>query len=420
MTSHVSSYYFPRFCAAAVAAEPKVAAVPTPGLIINDFELYSADYQPNIRQTAQSTANFQFVNNIPVTNAMTFASPISSLFSPPVATFDNQIEQTNTHFYHQNYPHFDYPQIQSIQNQSLLESFEFEQQLQNQLIQQYPNVKNAQLQETLTIDSTFCTNTNYGLQRDGNNENYINFSLDNKMALNCSNNLHTFFENNKNIKSLPINNSNYNNQNQLLSTLTGPNQMAFNSSIASSSFISSPKMSSSPNDLQCSSTLSVSSNCSTSEFQFSLALPVITTVDSLNCNTNNTICHNNSSEFCINNSFSSTSNNTIEVKKNQNKYSNINKTTIKKRVKIKTNKFEKMTNTYLKRQKTQSIVLNSVASSINVILPPEICAKVFYPPSAVNPQNHMRNSRQSRMELSQKRVHQCREPGKNKLRNKNC
>lgn len=48
---------------------------------------------------------------------------------------------------------------------------------------------------------------------------------------------------------------------------------------------------------------------------------------------------------------------------------------------------------------------------LDVLLPPDICAKVFCPPSAINPQNYMRSSRKTRMELNQKRVHYCKEPG---------
>uniref|UniRef100_A0A915E2S1 C2H2-type domain-containing protein n=1 Tax=Ditylenchus dipsaci TaxID=166011 RepID=A0A915E2S1_9BILA len=46
-----------------------------------------------------------------------------------------------------------------------------------------------------------------------------------------------------------------------------------------------------------------------------------------------------------------------------------------------------------------------------VLLPPEICAKVFCPPSAINPSSHMRTPRRSRLELNHKRVHHCREAG---------
>ncbi|KAI1719880.1 zinc-finger double domain-containing protein [Ditylenchus destructor] len=58
---------------------------------------------------------------------------------------------------------------------------------------------------------------------------------------------------------------------------------------------------------------------------------------------------------------------------------------------------------------------NGAITPSNVLLPPEICAKVFCPPSAVNPQGHTRTPRRSRMELSHKRVHYCNQPGCNKV-----
>ncbi|KAI1723814.1 zinc-finger double domain-containing protein [Ditylenchus destructor] len=58
---------------------------------------------------------------------------------------------------------------------------------------------------------------------------------------------------------------------------------------------------------------------------------------------------------------------------------------------------------------------NGAVTPSNVLLPPEICAKVFCPPSAVNPQGHTRTPRRSRMELSHKRVHYCNQPGCNKV-----
>lgn len=58
--------------------------------------------------------------------------------------------------------------------------------------------------------------------------------------------------------------------------------------------------------------------------------------------------------------------------------------------------------------------LSSVSSSaVNCVqLPPEIQAKVFRPPSALNPTGHQRTPRRNKLELSAKRVHHCTEPGK--------
>lgn len=49
--------------------------------------------------------------------------------------------------------------------------------------------------------------------------------------------------------------------------------------------------------------------------------------------------------------------------------------------------------------------------AVTMVLPAEICTKVFCPPSALNPQSHSRTPRRGRNELSSKRVHHCKEPG---------
>jgi hypothetical protein len=57
--------------------------------------------------------------------------------------------------------------------------------------------------------------------------------------------------------------------------------------------------------------------------------------------------------------------------------------------------------------------LSSVSSSVAASkLPPEIAAKVFCPPSALNPSGHQRTPRRNKFELNAKRVHYCTEPGK--------
>jgi len=53
--------------------------------------------------------------------------------------------------------------------------------------------------------------------------------------------------------------------------------------------------------------------------------------------------------------------------------------------------------------------------AVTMVLPAEICTKVFCPPSALNPQSHSRTPRRGRNELSSKRVHHCKEPGCNKV-----
>lgn len=53
--------------------------------------------------------------------------------------------------------------------------------------------------------------------------------------------------------------------------------------------------------------------------------------------------------------------------------------------------------------------LSSATSA--TILPPEIHAKVFSPPSAINPGSHQRTPRRNKFELNAKRVHYCTEPG---------
>lgn len=50
-------------------------------------------------------------------------------------------------------------------------------------------------------------------------------------------------------------------------------------------------------------------------------------------------------------------------------------------------------------------------SQVNVQLPADVCAKVFYPPSAVNPSGHQRMPRRNKVELQNKRVHHCNQPG---------
>lgn len=57
---------------------------------------------------------------------------------------------------------------------------------------------------------------------------------------------------------------------------------------------------------------------------------------------------------------------------------------------------------------TSSVSSTVVASK----LPPDIAAKVFFPPSALNPSGHQRTPRRNKFELNAKRVHHCTEPGK--------
>lgn len=402
MASHVSSYYFPNFCSTAVATEPKAATIPATALSLNDFELYCADYQPNVGQAAQPSFNQQFINNIPVNNAMTFASPISSLLSPPGETFDSRIQHTNNHFCHHHYHHFDYYRFQNIQNQEFID----EQRIQNQLFQQYPNVKNFQFQDSQLHDPAFCTNTNYEVREE--NLHNINF-LEERLELNCSDNMRTFFNNNNNkdIRATPLNSNNNNQQSLSLSTVTELEQMSFTSATSVTPSLS--RMSSSPGGSQQSSLLSISSNCSLTEFPFSLSFP---SVDTLNCSTSNMVSYNNSLAFCVNNSFPSISNNTKKNKKHKKTSLNDNKTATKWRKKSKKKMSATVEETTPIRQKRRTTTLNLTKSAFNIVLSPEICAKVFYPPSAVNPQKYTRNLRRSRIELSQKRIHQCREPGK--------
>ncbi|CAD5232193.1 unnamed protein product [Bursaphelenchus xylophilus] len=54
-------------------------------------------------------------------------------------------------------------------------------------------------------------------------------------------------------------------------------------------------------------------------------------------------------------------------------------------------------------------------AAMNVQLPPEICAKVFCPPSAVNPNGHHRMPRRNKVELQEKRNHKCNVPGCTKV-----
>lgn len=328
MTSYVPPYYF--------ITEPKT--IPTSTLNINDFKMHSINYQPYLKQTAQLSTNYQFNNNTPITNSMIFSS-----FAPPniTTTFNNQIKQTNTYFSN----HFNYYQSKNLN----LKNFKFEQQQKNQLIQQYSNIKNTQNLETIPI---FYTNKNYNCKYNEHNKILCNFSNNN--TTNYSNNFNTFFECNRDIKTMSsITNINYNNP--VTSTIT--NQIAFNlPSVSTSS-----KMSLSLNKLQHTSQLS---NCSNNE----CLIPLETKLDSLNFNTNNILNQNNISS---------------------------------------TNKIDKATTHY----KMKIAALNLAESPLNVILTPEICAKVFYPSSAINLQNHTRNLKQSRIELNQRRIHQCKEPG---------
>ncbi|KAF7632635.1 hypothetical protein Mgra_00007940 [Meloidogyne graminicola] len=74
------------------------------------------------------------------------------------------------------------------------------------------------------------------------------------------------------------------------------------------------------------------------------------------------------------------------------------------------------------RQQKRTNKLNNISSSPNnistalaALLPPDISAKVFYPPSAVNPKSARRMPRKSRQELSHKRVHSCLYPNCTKV-----
>ncbi|KAI6217859.1 hypothetical protein M3Y99_01747200 [Aphelenchoides fujianensis] len=64
-----------------------------------------------------------------------------------------------------------------------------------------------------------------------------------------------------------------------------------------------------------------------------------------------------------------------------------------------------------------SSTISSISSSMHaagVQLPPEICTKVFCPPSAMNPVGHQRTPRRNKLELHEKRQHHCPEPSCNK------
>ena len=60
---------------------------------------------------------------------------------------------------------------------------------------------------------------------------------------------------------------------------------------------------------------------------------------------------------------------------------------------------------------TASLSSSISASAAASLLPPEIAAKVFCPPSALNPSGHQRTPRRNKYELNAKRVHYCTEPG---------
>uniref|UniRef100_A0A914DSB8 C2H2-type domain-containing protein n=1 Tax=Acrobeloides nanus TaxID=290746 RepID=A0A914DSB8_9BILA len=64
---------------------------------------------------------------------------------------------------------------------------------------------------------------------------------------------------------------------------------------------------------------------------------------------------------------------------------------------------------------SRSSVSPPLEEGILGILPPEICEKVFRPPSAVHPNNYTRTPRRNKMELNEKRVHYCMEPGCKKV-----
>ncbi|KAI1697434.1 zinc-finger double domain-containing protein [Ditylenchus destructor] len=54
---------------------------------------------------------------------------------------------------------------------------------------------------------------------------------------------------------------------------------------------------------------------------------------------------------------------------------------------------------------------HAVITQSKVVLPAKINAKVFFPPSAVNPKCHTQKPKSTRAELNKKRVHHCDQPG---------
>lgn len=62
-------------------------------------------------------------------------------------------------------------------------------------------------------------------------------------------------------------------------------------------------------------------------------------------------------------------------------------------------------------ENTQYPATIELRSTFDVFLPPELSAKVFCPPSSLNPNVHQRMPRKSHGTLSSKRIHSCNVPG---------